>query len=185
MPVPPREEAARVLQDGHETVVGLMRRVSDEELIRPATIGGGDWSAKDLLGHLTTWEEAALEALTQWRAGETPSIETEVFASSQGVDAFNARTVEAKARLSLGQIRRAADEAHRTLLAEIESMGDEEWSSRARYPTEHRRRLAELLGSILGAPKRPFGHAFAHVPDLEAFVAGRAEADEPRKAGDS
>jgi hypothetical protein len=27
-----------------------------------------------------------------------------------------------------------------------------------------------LLGSILGAPKLPFGHAAAHLPDLEAFV---------------
>ncbi len=27
-----------------------------------------------------------------------------------------------------------------------------------------------LLGSVMGAPKRPFGHAFAHLPDLEAFV---------------
>jgi hypothetical protein len=49
-------------------------------------------------------------------------------------------------------------------------MADQEWEARAFYPTERRDRLALLLGSITGAPGQPFGHAFAHVPDLEAFV---------------
>jgi hypothetical protein len=166
------EDALGVLAEGHRTVAGLMEQAGEEELARPATIGGGDWSAKDLLGHLTTWEEAALEALAQWRKGRTPTIETDVFGPTHGIDEFNAKTVEAKRQHSIDEVRRAAEEVQQTLVAEIGSMSDEEWSSRAHYRTEQRRRLAELLGSILGAPKRPFGHAFAHIPDLEAFVAG-------------
>ena len=49
-------------------------------------------------------------------------------------------------------------------------MTDDEWTARVPYDAERRRTLAGLLGSIAGAPQRPFGHAFAHIPDLEAFV---------------
>jgi Mycothiol maleylpyruvate isomerase N-terminal domain len=167
-----RAEAVRTLEEGHTTVAGLLANVGEEDFVRPATIGGGEWSAKDLLGHLTTWEEAALEALEGWRAGRTPTIETEVFAHPGGIDDFNARTVASKAAQSSDVARRASEETHAGLVAEIEGMSDDEWSSKAPYPTERRRRLGELLGSITGAPKRPFGHAFAHIPDLEAFRAG-------------
>jgi len=33
-----------------------------------------------------------------------------------------------------------------------------------------------MLGSITGAPDRPFGHAWAHLADLEAYVAAAADA---------
>lgn len=158
------------LREGHQRVDGLLDRLSEDELIRPGTIGGGEWSAKDLLGHLTTWEEAALQALGEWREGRMPTIETEAFASDEGVDRFNAATVEAKAKLSLPEVRSEAERVLAALTHEIETMTDDEWNARAPYETARRRHLVELLGSILGAPKRPFGHASAHLPDLEEFV---------------
>jgi hypothetical protein len=148
----------------------LLDQVSQDDLVRPGTIGGGEWSAKDLVGHVGTWEEAAMEALSEWRQGLLPTIETEAFASAEGVDRFNARTVEAKAKLSLAETRAEAERVHAALEHEIETMSDDEWAAGAPYETERRRHLFELLGSVLGAPKRPFGHAFAHLPDLEAFV---------------
>src|SRR5437879_4176307 len=60
--------------------------------------------------------------------------------------------------------------AHRELIEELSHIGPEEWEAKAFYETERRTRLGTLLGAITGAPKRPFGHAFAHLPDLEAYV---------------
>jgi hypothetical protein len=165
-----REEAIATLRGGHHLVNELLDQVSDDELTRPGTIGGGEWSAKDVLGHLTTWEEAALQALGEWREGRRPTIETEAFASDEGVDRFNAATVEAKAKLSLAEVRSEAERVLAALTHEIETMTDVEWNAPAPYVTERRRYLVELLGSILGAPKRPFGHSSAHLPDLEEFV---------------
>jgi hypothetical protein len=174
-----RDEAVATLQEGHGRVTELLDQLSEDDAIRPATIGGGDWSAKDLRAHLTTWEEAALQALAQWREGQRPTIEVEAFASDEGVDRFNAATVEAKAKLPLADVRAEAERVHAALVHEIEAMTDQDWSARAPYETERRRHLVELLGSILGAPKRPFGHAFAHLPDLEDFVSSVGDAGEP------
>jgi hypothetical protein len=164
------EEAVHTLEEGYRSIDALSARLGDEDFSRPATIGGGDWSAQDLVGHLTTWEEVALEALEQWRKGTTPTVETEMFGTDGGIDEFNAKTVEAKRRLSPAQVREAAQRVHTALIEEIGGMSDEEWKARAPYRTERRRHLAELLGSILGAPRQAFGHAYAHLGDLSSYV---------------
>ena len=50
-------------------------------------------------------------------------------------------------------------------------MSDDEWHAKVPYETERRNTTGNLLGSIVGAPKRPFDHASAHIPDLEVYVA--------------
>jgi hypothetical protein len=166
---PTREEALATLREGRARLDELLDRLSEAELTAPATIGGGEWSAKDLIGHLGAWEAFALDALQQWRKGERPAIE-DTFADPRRVDELNAVVFERERHRSWGEVQGDAAEAHRALLDEIERMDDDEWMAKASYPTDKRRRLCELLGSVLGAPKRPFGHAFAHLPDLEAYV---------------
>jgi hypothetical protein len=177
MAQPSRQEAISILEEGNARVEELLGGIPDADLTREATIGGGEWSAKDLVGHLATWEELALRSLEEWLRGEVPWVEQEDgpfgAAGTEAIDALNARTVDAKRHLSLDEVRRTSQEIHRRLVAEIIALSDEEWRAKASYPTEggRRNRLVMLLGAILGAPKGPFAHAFAHIPDVEAFVA--------------
>jgi hypothetical protein len=174
---PTRQEAIETLEEGHARVKELMSGLSEDDLIRAATIGGGDWSAKDLIGHLATWEEVALRTLQEFQKGEIPWVERDEGPFSPPatgkVDAFNARSVAEKQQRSVGEVRSGADRTHRELVEAIQALSEEEWTAKPTYPTpmDRRRRLVTLLGSVLGAPQRPFGHAFAHLPDLEAYVA--------------
>ena len=155
---------------------GLIRGLSDADLERPATIGGGDWSAKNLIGHIASGEGLALRSLQEWKRHEVPWVESPegpLSAPATGkVDAFNARAVAEQRAQSLEATRAGADRTHAELIAGIEALTDQEWKATAFYqtPNNRRRRLVTLLGTITAAPDRPFGHAFAHVPDLEAFV---------------
>jgi hypothetical protein len=164
-----REAAIAELEAGQAALDALMARLSYEHLEVARSIGGGDWSAKDLLGHIAGWEEIAVQTLDEWRDGTPPWIE-EFFAMSDGVDQLNADNDLHGSSLSLDETRIRADDAHRRLLAEITAMSDEEWNTKAWYPTEKRKTLAALLGSILGGRQRPFGHVFDHLADLEAYV---------------
>jgi len=164
-----RHEALRTIEEGWTDLDALFGRLSDRAFAKPASIGGGEWSAQDLLGHIATWEAIALAALGDWREGKRPWIE-DVFAADGGIDELNAKTVTEKRDLSLEAIRSDSERIHWRLAEELIRLSDGEWTARAPYETERRQRLGELLGSIMGAPKRPFGHAFAHVPDLEAYV---------------
>jgi hypothetical protein len=169
---PTREEAVATLGEGQAGLGALLDQLSEKELTAPATIGGGDWSAKDLIVHIRAWEAFALDAVREWRRGERPMIE-DTFAGPTKVDELNAMVFEQQRDRSLDDVRREAELTHRSLVDEIERMSDEEWMAKAPYPTDKRRRLCELVGSVLGAPQRPFGHAFAHLPDLQAYVKGR------------
>jgi hypothetical protein len=177
MAQPSQEEAISILEEGNAKLRELLQNIPEPDLIREATIGGGEWSAKDLIGHISTWEEVAIRSLEEWRRGEVPWVEQDggpfTDPGNQAVDAINARTVEEKRRLSLEEVRRSGDEGHRRLVNEIRSLSEDEWRAQAFYPTEknRRRRLVTLLGAILGAPGAPFGHAFAHIPDVVSFAA--------------
>ena len=170
MSLPGPAEAVRILDEGHGRLNQLLDQLSEEEITLSATIGGGDWSAKDLVGHIASWEEIALETLGQWRARERPTIE-DVF-GQEAVDRLNAEKHRRKAEMPLDEVRRSAGNAHSVLIRELESMDESEWREKAFYEAKRRSTLGALLGSVLGAPQRPFGHAFAHIPDLEEYVAG-------------
>lgn len=176
MATPTRSEALATLREGQSVVDGLLQGLSEADVNRPATIGGGDWSAKDLIGHIASWEGLALRSLQEWQRREVPwaeSPEGPLSAPATGkVDAFNALAVAEQGGLSLETVRTAARDTHGELIAAIEALTDQEWTAVAFYqtPNDRRRRLVTLLGTITAAPQRPFGHAFAHVPDLEAFV---------------
>jgi hypothetical protein len=165
-----RDEAIAVLEEGRTAVDHFFGRLTDEQASRPATIGGGDWSAKDLVAHLETWEAIALQSIEEWRDGVVPSIEEAFAKGSEGVDALNLERYEAKLALTASEVATQAAQTHRELLEEIRHMDDAEWTAKAFYETERRQRLGQLLAGVLGASKRPFGHAFAHLPDLRAFV---------------
>jgi hypothetical protein len=162
------EQAIQTLEDGQRQLEALFAQLSEEQLVQPATIGGGDWSAKDLMGHIARWNEIAMEALASWRDGQMPWIEGQW---SGGVDKINAENYELSRDHPLERARGRLRQSNEALVGAIRDMGNEEWHSKAPYVTERRQWLGMLLGGITGAPQRAFGHAYAHLGDLEAYVA--------------
>ena len=89
--------------------------VSDSRLEEPGVVD--DWSVKDVLAHVTNWEEEALRHLPAIIAGGTPPR----YAAQGGIDAFNARGTEYGRRLSLAEVLRRRDETHARLVDFIRS----------------------------------------------------------------
>lgn len=166
---PTRAGALATLEEGQARLDELAGRLSEDEVIRPRTIGGGDWSAKDLVAHVAFWEEVALAVLEAWRRGEGLSL-AEAFAPG-GTDGMNGWNQERKSLWSWDRVRGEARQTHGRLMDEIERLTEAEWRSSMPMTATRRVRLGTRLGGVLGAPRRPFGHAFAHIPDLEAYVA--------------
>ena len=84
--------------------------VSDSRMMEPGVVE--DWSVKDVLAHVTTWEQEALNHLPLIIAGGTPPR----YAAQGGIDVFNARATEEGRRLSLPEVLRRRDETHARLL---------------------------------------------------------------------
>lgn len=110
-----------------ESYAGL----SDAQLVEPGV--AGDWSVRDVLAHVTTWEEEALLQLPVISAGGRPPR----YAAVGGIDAFNARMHAQKRGLPLADVRRQLDETHRRLIDYLRSAPVEQLRPESRF----RRRL--------------------------------------------
>jgi hypothetical protein len=89
-----------------ESYAGL----SDARLIEPGVTG--DWTVKDILAHVTTWEGEALEYLPLIIAGGRPPR----YVRYGGIDAFNAKMTEEKRGLSLAEVLRQLEDTHDRLI---------------------------------------------------------------------
>ena len=107
----------------------------DSRLIEPGVMG--DWSVKDILAHVTTWEEEALKHLPLIIEGGRPPR----YVTYGGIDAFNAQMTEQKRALSLSAVRRQLDQTHRRLVdfvrrvPEAQLAGDTRFRRRLRLDT--------------------------------------------------
>jgi hypothetical protein len=166
VPVPGRDEAIRVVRADRLRTRELLERVP-ARVITTTGLGGGDWSPKDLIGHLESWEQHALDALEAWSRGAVAPSDHAL--RTMGLDAFNLAELERKARWTAARSIDSAAATHRRLVATLRSISAEAWSAPA--TKRSRRSLGTHLGGILGGPGGPFRHDAAHHPDLEAFVA--------------
>jgi DinB superfamily len=132
---PERRPAERILRTLDAAWAGLQESycgLPDAALLEPGV--AGDWSVKDVLAHVNTWQEEALAHLPVIAAGGTPPRYATTFG---GIDAFNARTAERKRDMSLSDVRRRLDETHRRLVDLIRSVPEDQLTRETRF----RRRL--------------------------------------------
>jgi len=162
-----RAEALATLERGHDETTAVLERLPTEHMATTG-IGGGRWSPKDLLGHLSLWHEIALRTVDELRRGERPWI-VGVFAEPG--PGPNDAELAARAGWSLDRAREAYDGSYADVVATLRALGDDEWDLPVDGWTEDPAAIGGLLGVVLGKDGLPFGHAFAYLPELAAFVA--------------
>ncbi|MGH2536133.1 MAG: maleylpyruvate isomerase N-terminal domain-containing protein [Candidatus Promineifilaceae bacterium] len=106
--------------------------LSEAQMTRPGVTE--DWSVKDILTHVTTWEQEALKALPIILAGRP---EERYSVKYGGIDAFNALMTKQKRGLSLAAVLKELDETHGRLVAYVQAAPDEQIKTDTRF----RRRL--------------------------------------------
>jgi hypothetical protein len=122
------KRVAAAWSDFAESYAGL----SERELLEPGVTKS--WSARDIIAHVTTWEEEALAHLPGVRAGHRPPRYSVTYG---GIDAFNALMTEKKRSLSLAEVFRQQALVHRRLIRLIEDTPEALLDARSRF----RRRL--------------------------------------------
>lgn len=115
-------------RDFHDSYQGL----TDKQLLQPGVVG--KWSVRDLIAHVTTWEEEALKHLPLILNGQRPPRYSVVYG---GIDAFNALMTEKKKNLTLAEVVQEKDLVHRRVVKLVESVPEDAIRSGSRF----RRRL--------------------------------------------
>ena len=132
-----------------ESYAGL----SAARLTEPGVVG--DWSVREVIAHVTTWEEEALAYLPLILAGGRPPR----YVRYGGIDAFNAQMREAKRALSTAEALRQLEETHRRLTDFLGSVPEDELAGETRF----RRRLR----------LDTYGHYGEHARAIREWRSGR------------
>src|SRR5258705_102097 len=106
----------------------------DSKLLEPGVTGA--WSMRDIIAHVTTWEEEALKHLPLVLRGKKPPRYSVTYG---GIDAFNAPTTEQKKSLSLPEVFPHQEDVHPPLIELIELVPEDQLGGDTRF--RHRLRL--------------------------------------------
>jgi hypothetical protein len=106
--------------------------LSEAQLTAPGVTG--HWSVKDVIAHVTWWEEEALKHLPLILTGGRPPRYSLQYG---GIDAFNAQMTDQKRGLSLSDVMQQQEETHCRLIAYVHSAPEESFTRETRF----RRRL--------------------------------------------
>jgi len=113
-----------------ESYAGL----SDGEMLKPGVTG--EWSVRDLIAHVTTWEEETLKHLPGMLQGKKYPRYSVAYG---GINAFNALMTRNKQNLSFPEVLRQQEQVHARLLEFLKNVSEEYLDSRTRF--RHRLRM--------------------------------------------
>jgi hypothetical protein len=129
--------------------------LSAEHMTEPGVTGR--WSVKDLIAHVTVWEDEALTHLPIVLAGRRPPRYS---VTHGGINAFNALMTERNRGLPLAEILRRRDATHSRLMAFVGRVPESECGGDTRF----RRRLR----------LDTYGHYAVHTKAISRWRQGRA-----------
>jgi hypothetical protein len=102
--------------------------LSESQLLEPGVVG--PWSVRDIIAHVTTWEEEALKHLPGILAGRRPPRYSVTYG---GIDAFNAMMGARKMDVSLAEVFRQQAAVHRRVVALIARTPEKALASGTRF----------------------------------------------------
>lgn len=129
-----RSQLLKRLDKAWEAFKDSYAGLSEDELMRPGVTG--DWSVRDMIAHVTWWEEEALTHLPLILEGGKPPRYSVTYG---GIDAFNAQRTEQNSTLSLAEVLRQQDDTHRRLVEYLLIVPEDQLSQETRF--RHRLRL--------------------------------------------
>jgi hypothetical protein len=115
-------------KDFEESYAGL----PESRLMIPRVTG--EWSVRDIIAHVTWWEEETLKYLPVIRAGGASPRYSVTYG---GIDAFNAMMTEQRSGLSLAEVLLQHDRVHGRLIEYVAAAPEELFARETRF----RRRL--------------------------------------------
>ena len=149
-----KDELTNTIHASREKLHAALARISDERM--SLVILHGEWSVKDLIGHLCFWEERVAALFADLHAGKSP----EPFAN---IDQLNGQAVADFGKLSLEDVRKREEKAYRNVLAIIRQAGDGELFDPNHFAWTEGRSFSEIISD------NTWGHYEEHLPELTAW----------------
>ena len=129
-----RTQLLRRLDEAWQAFKESYAGLSEAELLEGGVTEA--WSVRDIVAHVTTWEEEALTFLPLILEGGRPPRYSTRYG---GIDAFNALMTDRKRDLPLAEVFRQADDVHRRVVELVQHVPEGHVTRQTRF--RHRLRM--------------------------------------------
>ena len=134
------------MQNERQALLDLLTDVSDEEMQQPGVVEA--WSIKDVLAHLTAWEQLFLGWYQAGVRGETTETPAPGFTWGwKSLDLLNQQIYEEHRQASLAAVADAFHASYTQLVATVEAMTEAELHNPGVYAWTRKGTLAASLGA--------------------------------------
>jgi len=116
-----KDHLVKELERARNDLLASYQGLSDEHMIRPGAVG--EWSVKDVLSHVASWEEVALPDLARLARGDTPTLAS-IDLYSTSFDGFNALIMSLRRALPLDQVLRELDIVRADFMTAVSRLPD-------------------------------------------------------------
>jgi uncharacterized protein (TIGR03083 family) len=140
-----RATIADQLRVQHARLEALLSGISDEELVRPAAFGA--WSVKDMLAHITFWEQRVIA----YSSGAKESLVGPEEDEQAAIDRINAEVLAVHREQPLAEVHAGFERSYQQVLRLAESLSADELADDVLYSLfagdtfEHYREHSEML----------------------------------------
>lgn len=129
---------------GHEALLKIIATLTHEQMVQAGP--EGDWSVKDILAHLTEWEQMVLRWIAASKRGEKPAVPGEGYKWIQ-IPALNQAIYDKFKNCALDEVMARFHASYQETRDMIESIPEEELFTRALYPWMNQNALGAFFTS--------------------------------------
>lgn len=116
----------QLMQKEHDTLINLLHSLSEEQMLRPHITG--DWSVKDILAHLTWWEQETVSEIVHGVELD-PGLQGEPWNTEKA----NRLTVEAERLTPLADVLTAFHTSYRQVYSVVEQLSEDTFTDEDFY----------------------------------------------------
>ncbi|EFH84799.1 ClbS/DfsB family four-helix bundle protein [Ktedonobacter racemifer] len=157
-----KAELLEMMECGYTAFEAFLAPLSEAQLTESGV--SGDWSLKDILVHLATWQGRAAQILEAAQRNEQPQL-TPSIKTDEEVDQFNHATFAANRSRPPVEVKQDFHASYQQILAATEALSEEDLFDPGHF--------AWMKGNALWTVAKgdTFGHYDEHKPTIEAWLA--------------
>ncbi len=146
-----KEELSQIILASRARLVASVGLVGEERMDR--VILHGEWSVKDLIGHLAFWEQQVVTLFELLQAGTNPE-------PMEDLHKLNEQAIQEYRTLSLVEVREIEQQAYETILGLVEKASEAELFEPRHFGWTEGRCFYEFIAG------NTCGHYDEHLPEL-------------------
>ena len=150
-----KQDLLEKILEGREELELALNKVSERQ--KSLIILHGEWSVKDLLGHLGFWENRVADLFEVLKAGATPEPAVDM-------DLMNAKALLATREKSLAELEVFEKDAYQRVLRIIQQASEQELFDPGFFDWTKGASFQELISD------NTWGHYEEHLPELNAWL---------------